>query len=102
MRLFPCLLALCSVAPSLGRISELELKKERRGYVVVSSFGLLQGGSISLKWKNVRTLQNENRESPGGGREKGGGVAHQMSGCPYGCVYPGTSPTLMNFCNSKL
>merc|ERR1719272_159600 len=49
------LLGICSlVAPSLGRISELELKKERRGYVVVSSFGLLQGGSISLKWKDYK------------------------------------------------
>lgn len=54
-RLFSLLLCSALVAPSLGRISELELRKERRGYIVVSSFGLLQGGSISVKWKNVRS-----------------------------------------------
>ena len=54
-RLLSLLLCSALVAPSLGRISELELRKERRGYIVVSSFGLLQGGSISVKWKNVRS-----------------------------------------------
>jgi len=53
-RLFSLLLCSALVAPSLGRISELELRKERRGYIVVSSFGLLQGGSISVKWKNFK------------------------------------------------
>ena len=102
MKLFPCLLALCSVAPSLGRISELELKKERRGYVVVSSFGLLQGGSISLKWKNVRTLQNENRESPGGGGREGWGGCTPDVGLSVRLCLPRYQSHTHEFCNSKL
>jgi hypothetical protein len=39
-----------------ARREHLKMVRERRQYVVVSSFGLLQGGQISLKFLDVSDL----------------------------------------------
>ncbi len=51
MRVMLALVALVVCASALQ--SELTLQDESRPYFVVSSFGLLQGGSITLQLKDV-------------------------------------------------
>ena len=49
-------LAACLSRFADARMEHLSMNRERRQYVVVSSFGLLQGGSISVKFMDVSGL----------------------------------------------